>query len=226
MRRILVLHTSTHAPEKSSSAALTEAALARLIEISPTVEVRWVDAAALNIAPNLSCYADGKKNCADPKAGPYRCWAHATSKGTDQMPVVYDGLAWCDTAIFTTSTRWGSHTAVMQSVIERMNTLENRAVSYGERYPLHGKRLGVITTGLHWHAARVAKNLHETLGWFGFATQPDGSNVLAWQRSRDPFFEHPDNDRPYVERWELTSAGHAAVTRFADAVASARTVVV
>jgi hypothetical protein len=50
--------------------------------------------------------------------------------------------------------------------------------------------------------------------------------VLAWQRSRDPFFEHPDNDRPYVERWELTREGRDAVNRFAESVASARTVIV
>jgi hypothetical protein len=72
----------------------------------------------------------------------------------------------------------------------------------------------------------MAANLHETLGWFGFATQPDRTNVLAWQRSRDPFFEHPDNDRPYVERWELTREGRDAVNRFAESVASARTVIV
>jgi multimeric flavodoxin WrbA len=226
MKRILAIHTSTHAPEKSSSAALTQAALERLRVLSPDATVKWLDASALYIAPNLSCYANGKTHCADPKAGPYRCWANVEAKGKDEMPVIYDALAWCDTAIFTTSNRWGSHSAVMQNMIERMNTLENRAVSYGEPYPLHGKRLGVVATGLHWHTSRMAANLHETLGWFGFATQPDRTNVLAWQRSRDPFFEHPDNDRPYVERWELTREGRDAVNRFAESVASARTVIV
>lgn len=226
MRRILALHTSTHAPDKSSSAALTRAALERLAKIAPGVETKWLDAAALDIAPNLSCYADGKKNCANPQSGPYRCWANFNAKGKDEMAMVYDGLAWADTVLFTTSTRWGSHSAVLQSVIERMNTLENRAVSYGEPYPLWGKRLGIVVTGLHWHTARVGQNLHETLGWWGFATQPDRSNVLTWQRSHDPYFEHPDNDRPYVERWELSPQGRAAVARFADAVASARTMTV
>lgn len=226
MRRILALHTSTHAPEKSSSAALTRAALDRLSQLHPKAEVRWIDVAALHIAPNLSCYANGKANCADPKSGPYRCWANVNAKGKDQMPIVYDGLAWADTVICSTSTRWGSHSAVAQNMIERMNTLENRAVSYGEPYPLFGKRLGVVATGLHWHTADVGNRLCETLEWWGFATQPDRSNVLAWQRTRDPFFEHPDNDRPYVERWELSQAGRAAVARFADAVASARTMTV
>ena len=226
MRRILALHTSTHAPEKSSSAALTQAALEQMPALAPGVETRWLDAAALNIAPNLSCYANGKANCADPKAGPYRCWANVNAKGKDEMAMVYDGLAWADTVIFSTSNRWGSHSAVLQTVIERMNTLENRAVSYGEPYPLRGKRLGIVVTGLHWHTDRVGQHLHEVLGWWGFATQPDRSNVLAWQRTRDPFFEHPDNDRPYVERWELSSQGREAVARFAQAVASARTVTV
>ena len=226
MRRILVIHTSTHAPEQSSSSALAEAAVERLMGMTPQVDVRGINAAALYIAPNLSCYTNGKKNCADPKSGPYRCWANVNAKGRDEMPVIYDGLAWADTVLFTTSNRWGSHTAVMQNMIERMNTLENRASSYGEPYPLRGKRMGVVVTGLHWKTAEVGANLHTTLAWWGFATQPDASNVLAWQRSRDPFFEHPDNDRPYVQKWELSAAGREAVNRFADAVASARTTIV
>lgn len=48
----------------------------------------------------------------------------------------------------------GSHSALCQKIIERMDTLENRASSYGEPYPLRGKKLGVVATGLHWHTGR------------------------------------------------------------------------
>jgi multimeric flavodoxin WrbA len=221
MKRILAIHTSTHAPEKSSSTALTRAALDVLGELHPGVKTKWIDAAAIYIAPNLSCYANGKTHCADPASGPYRCWANVNAKGKDEMPLIYDALAWADTVIFTTSTRWGSHSAVAQNVIERMNTLENRGSSYGEPFPLKGKRLGVIATGLHWHTGDVARRLRETLEWWGFASQADESNVLAWQRSRDPYFEHPDNDKPYVERWTLTPQGEEAVRSFAHGVATA-----
>jgi multimeric flavodoxin WrbA len=233
IERVFALHTSTHKPTESSSAALTRAGIDMLGRDFPRMEVRWVDANDLHIVENLSCYANGKKDCANPESGPYRCWANYSAKkdpdkygGFDEMPVIYDNLAWCDTFIFSTSTRWGSQSALAQKVIERMNTLENRAVSYGEPYPLLGKRLGIVVTGLHWHTGKVSEHLLETLRWFGFATQPDKSNILAWQRSRDPYFEHPDNDKPYVERWENTERGQEAVREWARAVATSNTLFV
>lgn len=233
MRRVLALHTSTHAPEESTSASLVRAALDEFAAMAPRVEIRWIDAAKLHIVPNLSCYASGKANCGSPGSGPYRCWAHFNSAkdpakygGVDEMPMIYDGLAWADTVIFSTSTRWGSHSALAQKIIERMDTLENRATSFGEPYPLRGKRLGIIAAGLHWKTADVGRHLQETLRWWGFATQPDDSNVLAWQRSRDPFFEHPSSDLPTVERWEQTATGRNAIRKFCTAVASATHVTV
>lgn len=223
-QRIFALHTSTHAPDKSSSAALTKHALDVLTRANPNAEVRWVDGAKLKVAQNLSCYANGKKHCADPQSGPYRCWANVQAQGKDEMPVIYDNLAWCDTFIVSTSNRWGSHSAVLQNIIERMNTLENRGSSYGEPYPMRGKRLGVVVTGLHWKTTDVARHLVETLKWWGFATQ-DGC-ALSWQRSNDPFFEHPDNDLPYEQRWALTPRGQEAITRFARSVDTATRVVV
>ena len=231
--RVFALHTSTHKPTESSSAALTRAAVDAMGRLDPMIEVRWVDANDLHIVENLSCYANGKKDCASPEAGPYRCWAHYLSHkeperygGQDQMGVIYDNLKWCSTFVLSTSTRWGSHSALCQKIIERMNTLENRAVSYGQPYPLKGKKLGIVVTGLHWHTGKVGSHLLETMRWFGFATQPDRSNVLAWQRSRDPFFEHPDNDKPYVERWETTPQGIAAAEDWARAVLTSGTVFV
>jgi NAD(P)H-dependent FMN reductase len=231
-RRILAIHTSTHDPDVSSSAALTRAALERMLYYEPRTEVQWIDAAKLTIAKNLSCYANGKTHCADPKAGEYRCWANVMSRkdpekyGVDQMPEIYDGLAWADTVLFSTSTRWGSHSAVAQNIIERMNTLENRGSSYGEPYPMRGKRLGVIASGLHWKTYRTAKELLETLKWWGFATQGDDNCVLAWQRTDDPFFEHPDSDTPYAEKWLLSRRGLQAVDRFAHSVTTATKVIV
>jgi multimeric flavodoxin WrbA len=230
VQRIFALHTSTHAPDLSSSAALTRAAIDRLTTYFPKAEVRWVDGAKLNVTPNLSCYANGKKNCGDPASGPYRCWSNFEAMkdpkkwGHDDMPVVYDNLAWCDTFLCSTSNRWGSHSAVLQNIIERMNTLENRGSSLGEPYPLKGKKLGVVATGLHWKTPQVGAHLLDTLKWWGFAHAEDC--VLTWQRSNDPFFEHPDNDLPYEKKWLLTPKGQWAVEKFARSVASATKTVV
>ena len=224
LQRIFAIHTSTHAPELSTSAALAKASLSRLVQYFPDAEVRWVDAAKLRIAPNLSCYANGKQNCGDPAAGPYRCWAQHNAKGADEMPVIYDNLGWCDTFIVSTSNRWGSHSAVLQNIIERMNTLENQGASWGEPYPMRGKKLGVVVTGLHWKTTQVAKELIDALKWWGFATSEDCT--LTWQRSNDPFFEQPDNSLPYEQRWLLTEKGRVAVDKFARTIAYASRVVV
>ena len=230
IQRILAIHTSTHPPEVSSSAALTKAALERITSAYPLADVRWVDAAKLTITKNLSCYANGKTHCGDKSSGPYRCWANYQSTkdpgkyGRDEMPIIYDNLAWADTILFSTSTRWGTHSAVAQNVIERMNTLENRGSSLGEPYPMRGKRIGVIASGLHWKTWRTAKELLETLRWWGFATSPGDDGILAWQRSDDPFFEHPDSDTPYAQKWLLSQKGMWAVEKFARAVVTANKV--
>jgi hypothetical protein len=140
-----------------------QAAVGELQRRVPRSEVRVIDANKLHIVKNLSCYANGKRDCANPESGPYRCWAHHESMrdpakygGADQKPVIYDGLKWADTVVFCTSTRWGSHSALAQTIIERMDTLENRGASWGEPYPMEGKRLGVVVGGLHWKTGAVA----------------------------------------------------------------------
>lgn len=222
---IIVLHTSTHSPLDSSSAALARHGVQAMLETVPGAEVRYIDVTKLRIADNLSCYADGKLMCADPEAGRYRCWANK-SDPTEQMPVVYNALHWADVVIVTTSVRWGSHTAALQRVIERMNTLENQGSVYKQGFPMRGKKLGVVVTGLNWKTGQVATNLLETLRWWGFATQPGTDSALAWQRSPNVNFEHPDNDMPYVERWAKSAEGKAMIHRWAQAVLTSEMVAI
>jgi multimeric flavodoxin WrbA len=221
--RVLAISTTTHDPALSTSIAMQSHALRRLLDFLPGAEIRTINANDLHIVKNLSCYANGKRDCANPDSGPYRCWAHYESVknpkkygGVDQMPVIYDALNWAQVVIWSTSTRWGSHSALMQTVIERMDTLENRAVSWGERNPLAGKRCGVIAGGLHWKTPQVADHLQEVFAWLGFDV-PEAAK-LVWQRTNDPFFEHPDPDKPYVERWMQTQRGDEALTGFIRAL--------
>jgi len=223
-RRILTISTTTHEPKLSTSVAMSAAAVAALRDRLPHAEVRAIDANKLHIVKNLSCYANGKRDCANPDAGPYRCWAHVESMkdpdkygGADQMPVIYDALAWADLVLWSTSTRWGSHSALMQRIIERMDTLENRGASWGEPYPLRGKRVGTIVGGLHWKSLAVAAHLTEVWRWYGFPV-PEQNGAYVWQRTADPYFEHPDNDRPYLERWQSTPEGRRALGLFVDAL--------
>lgn len=223
--KVLVIHTSTHDPEESTSAAMTQAVLDRILTDHPTAEVRWVNAATLHIVENQSCYAGGERNCGDPKSGPYRCWAHHNSVedpgkygGVDEMPAVYDGLTWCDVVLFTTSVRWGSHTAVMQRVVERLNTLTGRVPTWGEPEPLPGRRVGVIVAGFNWRAQQVGLRLAETLDELCVGFHVPGGAVLAWQAVDDPYVEQPGPLRPDVAAWLASDAGQDRVTGFVRAM--------
>lgn len=224
MRRVLAIMTTTHDPEKSTSWAMGQAALEEFRRTVPRSDIRIIDANKLHIVKNLSCYANGKRDCANPESGPYRCWAHYSSMqnpakygGVDQMPVIYDGLKWADTVLFCTSTRWGSHSALAQTIIERMDTLENRGSSWGEAYPMAGKRLGVVAGGLHWKTGAVAQHLTEVFRWFRFTVPEEAS--LAWQYTRDVNYEQPGVIRPAVERWLGSNEGQFAVSQFCRALA-------
>lgn len=197
----------------------------RILQEHPEAEVRWVDAASLHIVENLSCYAGGERNCGDPKSGPYRCWAHHNSVkdpskygGVDQMPVIYDGLAWCDIALFTTSVRWGSHTAVMQRVIERMNTLTGRATTWGEAEPLAGKRVGVIVGGFNWRSRQVGIRLAEVLEELGVGFEVPEEGILTWQLESDPYVEQEEAIRPEAVDWLRSPAGIGKVSAFVQAL--------
>jgi len=194
--KVLLISTTTNERRSSSRAALS------LVERASSLrghEIQVIDANKLHIVKNLSCYADGGRQCGDPESGPYRCWAHKHAEeepdkhgGRDEMPQIYDGIAWADAVVFATSVRWGSHSALLQTIIERMNTLENRHSVYGEPNPLRGKRCGVVVTGQHWKAEEVAQRLVEVFDLYGFDASP--SAVLAWQHVPDMNEELEDNN--------------------------------
>lgn len=219
MRKVLIIHTTTHDPKVSSSWTLGWATASAIQRVVPA-DVRVIDANKLHIVQNLSCYASGGRNCADPKAGPYRCWAHHDSAanprkwgGVDEMPVIYEGLKWADTVIFATSTRWGSHSALLQKIIERMNTLENRGSVWNEKFPMEGKRLGVIVAGLNWKSVNTAQHLLETFRWWKFDVDPEAA--LVWQYTRDLNYEQTGDLKPNVQAWLQTPEGISALNRFA-----------
>jgi multimeric flavodoxin WrbA len=194
--KVLLVSTTTNERGSSSRAlcVLVAKALRGLKH-----DVKYIDANKIHIVKNLSCYSDGGQQCADPSAGPYRCWAHKHAEeepekygGRDEMPLIYDGIEWADAVVFATSVRWGSHTALLQTIIERMNTLENRQTVYGEKNPLWGKRCGVIVTGQHWKSAEVANRLVEVFDLYGFDASP--GQVLSWQRTLDMNEELEENN--------------------------------
>jgi multimeric flavodoxin WrbA len=213
--KILIVSTTTHKDKSTSKMVLSH--LSDILNKDHDID--FVDANDLHIVPNLSCYSDGGKNCASPDAGKYRCWAHKLShenpddyKGKDEMGILYDALEWCDLVIWGTSVRWGSHSALMQKIIERMNTLENQQTVYGEKNPLKGKKAGVVVTGQHYKAPQVAEHLITQFGWFGFDT--DQSYVLSWQKSQDIHLEQEDDNNDPLETYLKSKEGKAQVENF------------
>ena len=213
--KLLIISTTTN--EKSSSSRFL-CSLVEKVARELKHEVKYIDANDLHIIKNLSSYSDGGRQCGDPEAGPYRCWAHVHGEeepekygGRDEMPVIYDGLTWADVVVFGTSVRWGSHTALLQTIIERMNTLENRASVYGERNPLSGKKCGVIVTGQHWKSQDVASRLLEVFGLYGFDVDPQG--MLSWQHVPDMNEEQEGNNTPEVAR-DMKDEKYSPVIRF------------
>lgn len=216
--KVLGVSTTTHNYDESASGVMLKAVLQVAVSRGHTATV--LDAAKLHVVQNLSCYAGGGKNCANPEAGPYRCWAHKNSTddpgaygGADEMHVLYDGIADADVVIWATSTRWMSHSAVLQRVIERLNTLENRVSVYGEESPLAGKRAGVLVAGQHYEGQKVASHLQEVFARLGFTVPPDAQ--MVWQRTLDLTAEQGDgSNRPHVAAHLVAPSGRGQIAKF------------
>lgn len=216
---ILLISTTTHTTKSTSK---------RLLEVLNHIfttnghSTRLIDAAQLHIVNNLSCYASGKFNCASFDAGQYRCWAHKLSHdnpenygGADEMGLIYDNIAWADIVIFATSVRWESHSAVLQKVIERLTTIQNRHVVYNEPNSLLGKKCGVVVTGHNAKAQSVASHLLEVFQWIGFHTE--FFYQVVWQKTQNLHSEVPmTTDLPALNNFLKTADANDQIIRFVD----------
>jgi len=208
--KITLISTTTHKDKSTSKGVL---ALIRKELLKEKHEVDFIDAQSLHIVPNLSCYAGGKSNCADKEAGTYRCWAHKLSHddpdaygGKDEMGVIYDAVTSSEVVLFATSVRWGSHSALLQKIIERLNTLQNRASVFDEPNPLRNTKLGVVVTGHNAKAQEVASHLLEMFSWIGFETHTLARFV--YQKSDSLVSEVPDTtDFPALSSYLSTTEG-------------------
>ena len=220
--KIVAISTTTHKFDESASSAAIRAILKECKDRGH--EVKIINADKLHIVKNLSCYAGGAKNCASYDAGEYRCWAHKVSVedpdkygGVDQMPIIYDAFRDSDIVLFCTSVRWMSHSAVMQTIIERMNTLENRVTVYGEESPLKDKKCGVVTVGQHYKAQDVARHIMEVMGFMGFQAPDDA--MFVWQKTLDLNKEQGDSSNiGAVKSYLETSKGQQQLEKFLAAL--------
>lgn len=219
---ITAISTTTHKFEDSASAVAIRSILKECKRRGH--KVKLINASKLHIVKNLSCYAGGAKNCAAKDAGPYRCWAHKLSHenpdeygGKDQMSVLYDAFEEADIVLFCTSVRWMSHSALMQTIIERMNTLENRVTVYKEKSPLEGKKCGVITVGQHYKAQSVAEHLMEVMELMGFEVPANA--MFVWQKTNNMNQEQGNSsNNKFVKQYMDTVSGELQLENFLDAL--------
>jgi len=220
--KVLGISTTTHTPNPehptpSTSTSVLEVFL-KVCNQLDGFQTRFIDANQLHIVQNLSCYSSGKENCASYDAGPYRCWAHKLSVenpkeygGVDQMSEIYDAIKWADVVFFSTSVRWTSHSALLQKIIERLNTLENRYSVYKEPNPLKGKKCGIIVVGQHYQSQEIASRLVETFSQIGFQTHT--YSVFTWQRAMDRGLEQIGSNTPFVMQYLRTQEGLDQIDR-------------
>lgn len=215
--RILGISTTSHTPNEDhptpSTSVLALQYFLKVCNEIDGVETRYIDAHKLHIVENMSCYSSDKWNCGGKDAGPYRCWAHKLSVedpeahgGVDEMPLIYDGIMWADAIIVATSVRWMNHSAVLQKVIERLNTFENRHSVYGEPNPVAGKKAGFIVAGAHYQTQEVGARLVEVFEQLGFTTE-SGYGVVTWQRYQNRNHEQEGSNTPHIWRYLQSEDG-------------------
>ncbi len=215
--KILGISTTSHTPNKDHPIPSTSVVMLKhvlnVLKETGMADVKYIDAHKLHIVENLSCYSTDKWNCAHPDSGPYRCWAHKLSEenpkeygGVDEMSLIYDGIEWADAIIIGTSVRWMNYSAVLQKMIERMNTLENRASVYGEPNPNHGKKAAFVVSGAHYQTQEVGSRLVEVFEQLGFITE-SGYGVLSHQRYQNRSMEQDGSNTPFAWNYMLSADG-------------------
>lgn len=100
----------------------------------------------------------------------------------DQMQRVYDAVLGCDILILASPIRWNNHSALVQTFVERMNSIENQYAWFGNRM-IRNKVAGLIIIGHVDGVQHVAGNLLNFFSWLGFSI-PDVA-ITSWVGEND-----------------------------------------
>jgi len=99
--------------------------------------------------------------------GNIRCWA-SYNNPDDELWRVANPLLECNVVVFMGSIRWGQANAIYQRLIERLDWIENRHSTLGERNIVKGIESGFIFLGHNWRVEdviKVQKQVHEFYGF-------------------------------------------------------------
>lgn len=121
---------------------------------------------------------DAEKN----PSGNLRCWA-SVNNADDELWKIATPLFESDAVVFLGSIRWGQANAIYQKLIERLNWIENRHTTLGEKNVVEGIESGFIFIGQNWNGAEVVKIQKQVHEFYGF--KPVNELYFNWQFTQD-----------------------------------------
>jgi multimeric flavodoxin WrbA len=118
--------------------------------------------------------------------GNHRCWASINNKD-DELWKISKELFEADAVVFFVSVRWGQTNSVYQTLIERLNWIENRHTTLEEDNIVEGKAAGIVVVGQNWNGTQVLDTQKKVLEFYGFDV-PD-ELTFNWQYTDDALDE-------------------------------------
>lgn len=115
-------------------------------------------------------------------SGDLRCWASYNNED-DELWKVVTPLLESHVVVFLGSIRWGQANAYYQKLIERLDWIENRWTTLGERNIVKDIESGFIFIGQNWNGANVVKTQKQVHEFYGF--KPVDELYFNWQYTDD-----------------------------------------
>jgi multimeric flavodoxin WrbA len=128
-------------------------------------------------------------------SGNLRCWA-SYNNADDELWKVVTPLLESHVVVFLGSIRWGQANAYYQKLIERLDWIENRHTTLGERNIVKDIESGFIFIGQNWNGANVVKTQKQVHEFYGF--KPADELYFNWQFTDDAEEESKDSYREAV----------------------------
>ena len=123
-------------------------------------------------------------------SGDLRCWASYNNED-DELWKVVTPLLESHVVVFLGSIRWGQANAYYQKLIERLDWIENRHTTLGERNIIKDIESGFIFIGQNWNGANVVKTQKQVHEFYGF--KPADELYFNWQFTDDAEDESKDS---------------------------------
>jgi len=115
-------------------------------------------------------------------SGNLRCWA-SFNNADDELWKIATPLFESEAIVFLGSIRWGQANAIYQKLIERLDWIENRHTTLGEKNIVEGIESGFIFIGQNWNGSEVVKIQKQVHEFYGF--KPVNELYFNWQFTQD-----------------------------------------